>query len=574
MHKVCILAALLTGVSLVLANVPLIHPPSEVQDHPWLHVPDSPVTDLETAVRGTATSLETSETDYLKVSGRPGRETLEDELTEIPLEPFLDWGDDELVGTLSAPPTRGKLSTDVASNGDIYVGILKPEYPSGINDTVFVYRSTDGGQTWGSGWIYGLIGIPARGGIRDYQIRIGSDAHGTWIYDFVLYAGEGGGNGGVMVLRHRPPLQNAHWTTIVAGDTLLKLAADRNIESPQHLFCAWETQSGKIKMMSSKDSAQTWGNLRYVTTGYRSAALCAGGAGYVYIAFASITDSIKYIIGRYTNNLVSPSIAFNTIDSSPNSRYRHISIAADREGAGPSQTAIALVTYEYVPNGNIGPRYSWTTTGGVSWSYSLWPVTNQPRQTWDGRHPYIRNSYPSSTTAFRAVVTMPENTTGWDTLVYAFARPTSPTNWEARATPNDFRITGEFGGRVDYSSEIYGGGYIAYRKHGDKKIYFDGWNWTGVEEGEKPAAPRNENTRTATLLCEDAALNLNLPHSTTVRAILYDGTGRVVREVFNGTLGAGNHRVPIRTENLAQGIYFLNLDLNNKSQTTKLVRLK
>ncbi|OYD14943.1 hypothetical protein CH330_07090 [candidate division WOR-3 bacterium JGI_Cruoil_03_51_56] len=569
MRRRTVLVTIVLGTALAFANAPIIHPPAEIQDHPWLHIPDSPVTDLETAVRGTATPLETSETDYLKVSGHPGREQGKDELTEIPLGPFMDWGNDELVGTLSAAPTHGKLSTDVASNGDIYVGILKPEYPSGINDTVFVYRSTDGGHTWGTGWKYAILGVSSRGGIQDYQIRIGSDAHGTWIYDFVLYDGAGSGNGGVMVVRHRPILQNTHWTTIAPGDTFLKLAADRNIESPQHLFCAWETQGHKIRMMSSKDSSQTWGNLRSVCTGYRSAALCAGGAGYVYIGFASTTDSVKYVIGRYTNNLISPSIKFNTIDSSPNYRYRHISIAADRAGSGPSQTAIALVTGKYVPNGNIGPRYSWTTTGGVSWSYSFWPVTNQPRQTWDGKHPYIRRSYPND--LIRAVVTMPENTTSWDTLVYAFARPTSPTNWEGRAVPNDYRITGEYGGRVDYSSDIYGGGYITYRQYGDKKIYFDGWNWTGIEEETKVTTPTGECI--ATLFAKDAALRLNLNQRSRVKATLYDETGRIAHKVFNGTLNAGNHRLPICSKGLAQGIYFLNLNLNGKTETTKLVKL-
>ena len=114
------------------------------------------------------------------------------------------------------------------------------------------------------------------------------------------------------------------------------------------------------------------------------------------------TDSTYYRVGRFDNNLVSPGWEFNTIDEASDHRFREVAIAADRTAPGGSQRAIALATYEIGSSNVIGPRYGWTTDGGTSWSSSFWPVTNQPRETWDARMPRIRRPYDSP--SFRAIV--------------------------------------------------------------------------------------------------------------------------------------------------------------------------
>ncbi|MEO0079455.1 MAG: hypothetical protein ABIK44_02100 [candidate division WOR-3 bacterium] len=562
MYPTKVSAGLAFLVTLALGTVPLLAPPDEPQNSPWLNPPVSNVTDEETAIRGEATTVVATEPDYARISGSPGQEIIEDDQARR-VWPDVDWGNDVLIGSMGTTPTWGTLSTDNdVTNGDIWVGVLDPN--AGYDDTVWVWRSTDGGNNWTK--LYGILGIPSRGGIIGYQLVVGGDANGTWIYDFVLYDGVGApsGGGGLWVLRHRPPLGNAHWTQISNDSSIVKFSADRNIESPQHLFVGWQERDGDIKLISSSDSAQTWGNLRWVDAGCWNCAVCAGGDGYVYIAYIP-SDSTFYWIGRYTNNLISPSMVFVSCDSSPDNRFRQLSIAAARTAPGSSQTAIAFATYKYVPNGNIGPRYSWTTNGGQTWSYSFWPVTNQPRATWDARHPRIRRSYGGNP-LFRAVVTMDEPTTSWDTLVYAYATASNPTSWAGRATPNDFRITGEFGAGVDYCDIIGGGGgYVAYRHYAEREIYFDGWNWTGLEEkGLSQRGPRAS-------AFFNSGVRLHLTGTTRVSAALYDNTGRLVRTVFEGLLGAGDHNLPVT--GVAPGVYFVRLNLDGIGSTTKLIRL-
>ncbi|MCD6246045.1 hypothetical protein J7J58_04035, partial [candidate division WOR-3 bacterium] len=62
------------------------------------------------------------------------------------------WSDDILIMSKGVP-TWGVLSTDVdETNQDIYVSLLVPH--SGQDDTIYTYRSTDGGRHWSPFWTY------------------------------------------------------------------------------------------------------------------------------------------------------------------------------------------------------------------------------------------------------------------------------------------------------------------------------------------------------------------------------------------------------------------------------------
>ena len=561
MSSIKVLTVLLGGTALLLAAGTISNPPLETRNNPWFHVNISGPPDTETGETGTVQTLPTGETDFSQVSGTPGPRR-QDDIPLTSVRPFLDWGNDYLVATLNSAPTLGGIATDVAPNGDIWLGVLDPN-TGATNDTIFFYSSTDGGQNW---TYRNLIGGPS-GDIRDFDLKVGSDGGGTWLYAFVVYDGVGG----IYLRRQRPDGSNNSWTQIQPGDTFASVSADRNIESPEHLFCGFGTAGGRIGLMSSSDHGTTWGNQRGVSSLSMRPAVCAGGDGYVYIAFGT-TDSAWIWTGRYTNNLISPTWVFGKLDSSSDRAVWDASIAAHREGAGATQTAIALYSHRNT-NGNVPPHYGMSTNGGVSWTTSHWPPTNQARTTWDARHPYIRSSYEDPAELFRGIVTMNEPSESWDTLVYAYSRPASPDTWVDRATHNEHRATGEFGARVDRSSQTQGA-YIAYREYAANDVWFDGFNPTGVGEGTRPGAPSAPRIEMPTLLSGDASLNLMLPRSGRVEATLYDGTGRVVRRLFDGTLEGGHHQLPVGAAGLNEGIYFLHLSLDGEKQTTKLVRLR
>jgi hypothetical protein len=472
-----------------------------------------------------------------------------------------DWGRDVLVGRTGTIPTAGKLVSDADTNGDIYVGVLDPG--PGFEDTLQVWSSTDAGFSWNT--CYRATGDSIHGGIRDCELRVGHDANGAWLYDFVVF--DGADSEGLWLLRRRPGTSEPTWTRIVGGDTLLRVAADRNIESPEHLFVAWETQGGLVNLMSSTDSGETWGNLKTALTESERPSLCAGGGGCVYVA-ANTRDSAWVWVKRYTGNLAGSDTALAKLDSSSNRRAWNVSVAADRESPCSLQTAIVLYSHRD-SIGRIAPHFGWTTTGGEVWSYFVWPPTNQTRTTWDARFPNVRRSYDDA--LIRAIVTMHEPSRNWDTLVYAFARPGSPADWEQRAVRNELRATDEFGAKVGYSRASMGG-YVAYVRYNTGEVYFDGYSFVGAQEPRH--GPHRPVSPTTILGGARWACQLTLDRRSFVRATLYDGTGRRIRGVLSRVVDAGTSTIWIPTAALPASRYYLIVRTPDHLQTYGLTRVR
>jgi hypothetical protein len=430
----------------------------------------------------------------------------------------------------------------------MYASVLVPH--AGVEDTAYIYKSTDGGDTW-QYWSM-VRGASGTGGIRDEEILVGHDGSEAWIYNFVLYDGASA-TGGLYVRRGRPDGTDWTWTQIVPyGDTLENFHVDRNIETPQHIFACWETNTNDgIKMQSSSDYSLTWGNHRNVSSGSHIPSVCAGGDGYVYIAYQSL-DTVQIRIGRYTNNLISPSMVFNSVDAGAEGDFTP-SVAAARTTPGSSQVAWVLYAHNHAPNRDI--HVGWTTDGGQNWSSEPWPPTNVSHNTWDMKWPYARVSYNSA--LLRAVATIPE--TGLDSLTYAFSRNTSPTTWEDQGVHNDFSITGEFGARVEYSSDC-SGGYIAYRQYGSANIWCDAYNFTtGIVEN-KVGVVHNFVSLVPNPVVDLARLNYTTTQAGIVNISLYDATGRLVDNLMNEARPVGEHTVNVDAQNLAAGVYFVKVE--------------
>jgi hypothetical protein len=470
-----------------------------------------------------------------------------------------EWGQDVLVGSPNESLSTSKLTADSDSNGDIYVSALARD--SGGPDTIYAWRSTDGGDSWSLTGC--LASDSSTGHIRDCELRVGGDAEGAWVYHFVILDASGA-SGGLWLYRQRPPALPGTWVLIVpGGDTIRRLAADRNIEDPQHLFVAWETQGGLINLMSSSDSGQTWGNLRTAFSGCERPALCAGGDGYVYVA-ANARDSSYVAVARYSANLTNPTPVTAKLDSSSDRRVWDPSIAADRVASESLQTAIVMYSHRDTA-GKTTPHFGWTTTGGASWGSAVWPVTNQSRTTWDARYPCVRRSYDDD--LIRAVVTMHEPSKNWDTLVYAYARPGSPTSWEGRATLNGFRASDLVGAKAGYSIAT-DGGFLTYGTYTGNSIYFDGYHFVGTSDDTRAGSVPAVQAR---LAWGDSRLDLDLGCPARIRIVGYDCCGRSVGVLYAGSLAAGSHTLELRVGDLRAGVYYLDIGTDAVHQVAKMV---
>ena len=65
-----------------------------------------------------------------------------------------------------------------------------------------------------------------------------------------------------------------------------------------------------------------------------------------------------------------------------------------------------------------------------------------------------------------------------------------------------------------------------------------------------------------------------IPRTGFVTLKVYDILGREVKTLINGQMQAGNHSVSFNGSNLASGVYFYRIQVENFIQTKKLVLLK
>jgi hypothetical protein len=552
MQKLILTTLLLVTAALAASSA--VTGPAELQVPPWQRLQDNLAPTDKSQPGGAGNVIKNKEPDWtLQNPGGTGTPSSFDDPNWQ--QPARDWGDDILVGEPSYH-SSGRISVDDDdATGDVFVCMLHKDATTA--DTAHIWRSTDGGVTWQQHWpIVGNSGVV--GDLNDAQILCG---HGpgdtTWLY--VVSAAS---NAGLRIRRSTPDTSKFLWVTIDTATNILRVAVDRNVEDPEHIFCAWENANGQIYAMSSTDAGATWANRVYVSSGRHGVSIAAGGAGYGYVAYMDTLDSTYYRVGRFKNNLVTPNWTFVDVDTGSIRRFREVSIAADRTAPGDSQVAIALATYRRTDNNNIGPRYGWTLDGGTSWSANFWPVTNQSRSTWLARFPRIRRSYGSD--LFRAIVSMPETTTTWDTIVYAYARAGDPTNWLERGEYNDNRNTGEVSHDIGYSN-LTNGGFIAYRQYGQAKVWFDGYSFTGVS-----ADPLLLQPRRMTVVFGGGA-NLALARRALVRVSAYDQGGRLVRQIFSGMMDAGQHHLD---PGVSGGVHFLRVTIGDQTETAKLVSLR
>ncbi|GAI38715.1 unnamed protein product, partial [marine sediment metagenome] len=69
-------------------------------------------------------------------------------------------------------------------------------------------------------------------------------------------------------------------------------------------------------------------------------------------------------------------------------------------------------------------------------------------------------------------------------------------------------------------------------------------------------------------------IRFNSPDEQKVTIKLYDVTGRLINEIFNGKAKIGTNEMPIMAENYAVGIYFIRIETDKEIITEKFIMLK
>jgi hypothetical protein len=478
-------------------------------------------------------------------------------LTSSPAAQPADWGDDVIVASVPPGFAPRKLTSDCDADGDIYLALLCQNLAAG--DSVFVWRSTTGGHDWSRAY---AIGSPL-GAILDYEFRTGSDSGGSWLYDFVIADDDSG----LRIHRHRPILQNEAWRTICRGDSLGRVSADVSVESTQHVFAAWLTDSGNTYVACSDDSGENWNNRHLTFTHSRDPSVCAGGNGNVYVA-AGRRDSLWIDLMCYRDCLTSSDSQHVKLDSGRWTRTWFPRVAADREGADLVQAAMVLFGHVDSLGARL-PREGWTGNGGRTWNTAYWPVAGQTPLTLGWLMPSVRQS--TGDDLFRAVVLTDTAAGRAESVAYAYARPSSPMLWEERRCANDVRASASINPTTGYSWRT-AGGYFAYCNDSGSAVYFDAFDFPG--QNEMTVVPPLVTTRSAVVAGDEARITLWLAADTRVGLAIMDAAGSLLSTSRRVNVAGGRRVLTIPLVGLASGAYFVRIATDDRTETVRLLKVR
>lgn len=520
-------------------------------DAPWLHPDNTQIPEDEIGNRGIILPPVEQTVDMAKISPPS---TLERDMdTGQSQDGQIMWGTDQLVHSGGAL-TFGWLSMDHAENGELFVTTLK--HQGGTADTIYHYGSMDG-NTWTA--FHHMYPAPSTYGdtILQQEVIVGPGTN-PWIYTFFHSKRTGQVNtGGIYLRRMRADSTTWDWITIATpGDSIGHFGVDRDLNGVLYLVYMKQTSTGwRIYRTRSQDEGMTWDGPYTVSSGDRNWPQIASGAeNKQYIVYEADGELIR--VGAYQN--WSPG-TFTDIESGDGEYEFQATVAASRQQPAASQTAWIIYANDHNPNIDI--HYTYTQDGGSTWaSGTPWPPTNSTHDVWEMHHPWVVVSYDYSIDLNSVVVSVPSTT--WDSVVFAWASSSDPSTWNDRGVHNDYRVTGEYGARVDLTSGIGGAG-IVYREFASGEVWFDYWWNTDVKELGKPHILSSYNV---TPVKGGALLKFTLPYGKMTKINIYSPSGRNLKSIekYFGS-GLNTYRVSLKT-----GIYFIRID----DQTAKIVTVK
>lgn len=483
-----------------------------------------------------------------------------------------DWGDDVRIA-----PQDGVRDVKIASisNGDLYSYAL---WIDGTTDHILMHRSTDDGQTWTVYWdnSFGTLDISSLGILNDndtlitwYVLQSGS-TYRTWVRvvlpgtnDTPIYWGSPTGDFNPIIY------SNLHITTDAPIYT-----------TGEYVYATWSEQYGSGPDSTRVMSAVSYSNDVSAWEIGPTRLRASSGANIYYTgtrtAFGSDSDRMwiiawlhplgypttydRQIRGWYSDNYGS---TWNTTPVDITSATNDIdeydcAVAASHSNAN----WVIICTEDSLAGVEMDANCWYSTDDGTNWTHRYWVYS-----TYDN---FLGNVWvDDNSNAFFG--TCRSNTGTAEQVRYKEGSISDPNSWATSVVINDntASLSDVYGPSVSYNMGN-GDAVIAWNDYNSAiySIWFDSEDWvTGVAE-----LPVNEITRLNLRLAPNPAiafakLTYSISTEGMVNIVMYDATGRLVKDLVNETKAAGEYSVNIDNTDLAAGIYFVKVETPDGAST-------
>ena len=457
------------------------------------------------------------------------------------------WADDLLVydGSVGS----GQDFDEDPNTQDIYAA-FDTDYTT--EDTIYVFKSTDTGETWTEF----LIGLNLDGYIENPKVRVFERAGQTWVaYIGIWY--EPDGSQQLWMRRVLATGGTAYFEQVDDSVSTADLDADPGTDAWLHCTYVREEPSFDVIYAARNDASGAGWEIEWLFDNpelFPYPEIAAGVNGNVGVAFIDdrITTDEQVRIKRSTDYgdtwISSEQVSNTALPLSYTDIAYSYSSTYDPSGW-------IFVTYDYSGGGqgdNLG--YYYTTDAGVSWTYGgVIGATNDDENMGTVRSRKVGGSV---TLAYNQDV-QPAG----DSTMFSWAQAYNPTNFITPVRINDYSATGYWPPCAGWITS--GGGYsaILYTSWTQSyNCYLDWFGNVGVSENTGTALKTGILSLAPNPAKGISQLSLAIGQEGRVRVALYDISGRLVRNLIDETMNAGEHSVNIEGRNLAAGVYLVRVE--------------
>lgn len=456
------------------------------------------------------------------------------------------WGDDVQVTSGRA----NDISMDISRDGDIYLAVSGRMDGTATDDSLYIYKSTDGGLNWE---VWSFIYLTTET-FRQVEIMCLDGFPGStgdsYLLAFFLFD-----DGWLRVGRTETSSPSWSYYTI-AGELdsgyPTDFAVDRNYPgSDYRAICVYDSSNNTIKSIRSEPTSNgtVWQDAAYVgagTLGRGDLDICYGLNGGVYVTFNGFNSGNLYAIEN--TNSADPSSwgSLQTIVTGSTDTTRHPEIISTRESI-PSNTVV--VAFE-LQSGSTYDLYTCTKASGES--------TFGPMVGWvipdENKWPSMYSRKVNNNQVFESVFEKSGEGNAIPRVIRYKSYDGSIWSQSLQVSDAANDVTGlqkPEVGDIDGSTPVFayvGGNYMG--------VYFDNYSWTPVSV-ENEIIPTNFSLEQnyPNPFNPSTLIKFSIPENSLVTIKVYDIIGNEVATLVSGEIESGNHQVTFDAKNLSSGIY-------------------